>query len=59
MKLNQQIEDSMKCVTEISEYISHIKKSLSGEIESFQSNEEHCLDIAKLAEQFATVNMVY
>ena len=34
--------------------ISHIKKSLSGEIESFESNDEHCMDVAKLAEQFAS-----
>lgn len=36
------------------QYISHIKKSLSGEIESLQSNEEHSLEVAKLAKQFAS-----
>lgn len=33
--------------------ISHIRKNKDGEFEAFQSNEEHCLGVAKLASQFA------
>lgn len=34
-------------------YISHIRKNANGEIEAFQSNEEHCHGVAALAERFA------
>ena len=37
----------------IPKYISHIRKNNDGVIEAFQSNEEHCLGVAKLAMQFA------
>lgn len=39
--------------TIIPQIISHIKKNAAGEIEEFQSNEEHCKGVAELAEQFA------
>lgn len=39
---------------EIPKYISHIKKNIAtGEIESFQSNEEHARGVAGLAKRFA------
>ncbi len=39
---------------EIPKYISHIKKNIvTGEIEAFQSNEEHCRGVAELAKRFA------
>lgn len=36
----------------IPKYISHIRRNLQGELE-YQSNEEHCLGVAKLARMFA------
>lgn len=46
--------NNMDCTTIIPEFISHIKKNAAGEIEKFQSNEEHCKGVAELAEQFAS-----
>ena len=39
---------------ELPKYISHVRKSDEGEGYVFQSNEEHCMDVAKLAERFAS-----
>ena len=44
----------MEHTSSIPKYISHVKKSLTGEIVSFQSNEEHCLEVAELAKEFAS-----
>lgn len=38
----------------VPKYISHIRKSVTGEIDCFQSNEEHCLEVARLSGQFAS-----
>ena len=35
-------------------YISHIRRNENGEIEAFQSNDEHCFGVAVLAKQFAS-----
>ena len=52
--LNLQSLKDMELTGRIPQYISHIKKNLTGEVEGFQSNEEHCLEVAKLAKQFAS-----
>ena len=44
----------MEYTIQIPKYISHIKKSDTGEIECFQSNEEHCKEVAELARGFAS-----
>lgn len=38
----------------IPKYISHIRRNENGEIEAFQSNDEHCFGVAVLAKQFAS-----
>ena len=35
------------------QFISHIRKDINGKIIAFQSNEEHCHNVAELAKQFA------
>lgn len=44
----------MEYTIQVPKYISHIKKSDTGEIECFQSNEEHCKEVAELAKEFAS-----
>ncbi len=44
----------MELDSSIPKYISHVRKDVTGEKYVFQSNEEHCMDVAKLAEQFAS-----
>ena len=44
----------MEYTIQIPKYISHIRKNATGEIECFQSNEEHCKAVAELAKEFAS-----
>ena len=44
----------MDSTSVIPKYISHIKERETKEGYVFQSNDEHCMDVAKLAEQFAS-----
>lgn len=44
----------MEQALSIPKYISHVRKSVSGEVESFQSNEEHGKGVAELAKEFAS-----
>ena len=44
----------MEYTIQIPKYISHIRKNAMGEIECFQSNEEHCKAVAELAKEFAS-----
>ena len=53
MMLNHQTTIEMEQTLSIPKYISHIKKSDTGEGYVFQSNEEHLEGVAKLAERFA------
>ena len=54
MKLNPQATIDMDSTSAIPKYISHIKERETKEGYVFQSNDEHCMDVAKLAEQFAS-----
>ena len=54
MKLNHQATIDMDSTSAIPKYISHIKERETKEGYVFQSNDEHCMDVAKLAEQFAS-----
>ena len=51
---NNQIRIDIKHNSSTPNYVSHIRKSDTGDEYVFQSNEEHCMDVAKLAEQFAS-----
>ena len=44
----------MELTPSVPKYISHIKKCATGDIYLFQSNEEHSMNVAKLAKQFAS-----
>lgn len=44
----------MEQPSSIPKYISHVKRSVTGEIEAFQSNEEHGKAVAELAKEFAS-----
>ena len=44
----------MEYTIQIPKYISHIRKNATGEIECFQSNEEHCKAVAELAKEFTS-----
>lgn len=44
----------MEHSSSIPKYISHVKRSVTGEIEAFQSNEEHGKAVAELAKEFAS-----
>ena len=54
MKLNHQTMIDMDSTSAIPKYISHIKERETKGGYVFQSNDEHCMDVAKLAEQFAS-----
>lgn len=54
MMLNHQTTIDMEHTSSIPKYISHVRKDVTGEKYVFQSNEDHCMDVAKLAEQFAS-----
>lgn len=52
--LKRQAKIDMEFDSSIPKYISHVRKDATGEKYVFQSNEEHCMDVAKLAKQFAS-----
>ena len=54
MMLNHQTTIDMEHTSSIPKYISHVKKSDTGEGYVFQSNEDHLNGVAKLAESFAS-----
>ena len=47
MKLNPQATIDMDSTSAIPKYISHIKERETKEGYVFQSNDEHCMDVAK------------
>lgn len=52
--MNHQTTIDMENSESTPKHISHIKKNASGEIECFQSNEEHCREVANLSKKFAS-----
>ena len=48
MKLNPQAMIDMDSTSAIPKYISHVKERETKEGYVFQSNDEHCMDVAKL-----------
>lgn len=53
MLLNHEIKIEMNTTSSIPKYISHVRKDFIGDRFVFQSNEDHCIGVAKLAECFA------